>query len=366
MIYDQTKYTKQLTTNGLSYLFSRGLTAKTIEAFEIGEALDYRTEKSNLDGKPIRNGKKQKGKNSYGFNNPFEPVFSNRIMFPVFNDNNDCVGFSGRIYTENSKYPKYFNSAESPTYNKSELLFGLKQCKGRKYVAIPEGQFCVATIYQNDNIDAVAPLGKFSSHHATMIAERYNQVLLAGDNDKAGRIFNIDAGIKLLNLGIHVKVVIFPNGVKDPSENGGISALEKKDFFNYSLGLIHNLEDNTRRRIFTEKLECLKWEMATVDILVKFPWLPPMIKFRITSKYRILTRRALGELTDEALKLWDADSLDVLRRDPFFKYILDDMDFVVDDNVRKISYFNNRPKLTDDEEKKLSFLYKYFLTDDSY
>jgi DNA primase len=62
-------------------------------------------------------------------------------MFPIWNTKGDPVGFGGR--TLDGQGPKYKNTAETPLYQKSRLLYGLHWAKGeivaRGEVVICEG-----------------------------------------------------------------------------------------------------------------------------------------------------------------------------------------------------------------------------------
>ena len=53
--------------------------------------------------------------------------FYNRVMFPIFDVQGDCIAFGGRIIGDGQ--PKYLNSQETPVFHKSEVLFGLDKAK---------------------------------------------------------------------------------------------------------------------------------------------------------------------------------------------------------------------------------------------
>jgi DNA primase len=112
-----------------AYLLKRGMTQKTIDEFKIGFAPDgwdhlvnhFRKEKLCGDGPQA--GlivPRKKGEGHYD-------RFRNRIIFPIFNGQNQAVGFGGRVMDD--ALPKYLNSPETPVYNKSRSLYGLNRAR---------------------------------------------------------------------------------------------------------------------------------------------------------------------------------------------------------------------------------------------
>src|SRR5262249_23232088 len=69
-----------------------------------------------------------------------------RVMFPVRNATGQVVGFGGRVLPGSplaERGPKYYNSAETPLFSKSELLYGLDLARqaaaAEGYLAVVEG-----------------------------------------------------------------------------------------------------------------------------------------------------------------------------------------------------------------------------------
>ena len=50
--------------------------------------------------------------------------FRNRIIFPIINDKGTVIGFGGRVINPDDT-PKYYNSPETPLFQKSYELYGL-------------------------------------------------------------------------------------------------------------------------------------------------------------------------------------------------------------------------------------------------
>ena len=66
---------------------------------------------------------------------PFD-MFRNRIMFPVFDINGDCVAFSGRRLNEQDER-KYINTSDTPAFKKSKVLFGMNIAKQNNDGTLP-------------------------------------------------------------------------------------------------------------------------------------------------------------------------------------------------------------------------------------
>ena len=119
-------YQKQLreSPDAISYLKARGLTGQIAKEFSIGYApegwqnlknvfKDYENDILIKAGLVVKN---DKGK--------FYDRFRHRIIFPIYSDKGTVIGFGGRII--NSKdTPKYYNSPETPLFQKSYELYGL-------------------------------------------------------------------------------------------------------------------------------------------------------------------------------------------------------------------------------------------------
>ena len=65
-------------------------------------------------------------------------------MFPIFDNADRVIAFSGRAIKEDDKTPKYLNSPETKLFYKSEVLYGFNVAKNyiRKldYAVLVEGQ----------------------------------------------------------------------------------------------------------------------------------------------------------------------------------------------------------------------------------
>ncbi|MEG2003071.1 MAG: DNA primase [Clostridia bacterium] len=151
--------------------------------------------------------------------NPFD-IFRNRIMFPIFDLNGDCVAFSGRRINDADER-KYVNTSDTPAFKKSRVIFGMNIAKQNNdgNIILCEGAIDAIALQQAGFSNAVATLGTaITGDHARIIANVAKTVFVAYDIDKAGRKAT-DKAIGLLNsVGISVKIINLGNETKDPDE----------------------------------------------------------------------------------------------------------------------------------------------------
>lgn len=223
-----TFYKKYLdnTTEGLEakeYLKQRGIDDEIIKAFNIGlSASNYNSlynvlkESNYLELDMLDVGLVDKNEKDY------YDLFNKRIMFPIYDENNNPIGFSGRIFRGEDNQPKYVNTRETVLFKKRDVLFNLNQAKGeilkRKRVILHEGQMDVIASYKSGLKEAICTMGTALSLEQAKILKKYtNHAIICYDGDKAG----INASLKAINifnsLGFKVHLCLLPNKM-DPDE----------------------------------------------------------------------------------------------------------------------------------------------------
>ena len=186
-------YQKQLRVSpkAINYLKSRGLTGEVAKEFSIGYAPEgwqnlkiafkkYEDESLVKAGLVVRN---EKGK--------YYDRFRNRIIFPIYSDKGKIIGFGGRIIDPEDT-PKYYNSPETPLFQKSYELYGLlasrKPIREKGYVLVVEGYMDVVGLAQNGIRNTVATLGTATTAFHIKKLIRYTQeIVFCFDGDNAGR-----------------------------------------------------------------------------------------------------------------------------------------------------------------------------------
>jgi len=116
--------------------------------------------------------------------------FRERVMFPIRNVKGECIGFGGRVLTDEK--PKYLNSPETPVFHKGRELYGLFEARQAireaGYVLVTEGYMDVVALAQLGFGNAVATLGTAcTAEHMHKLFRFSDQVVFSFDGDGAGR-----------------------------------------------------------------------------------------------------------------------------------------------------------------------------------
>jgi len=151
--------------------------------------------------------------------------FRDRIMFPIWDVNNNLIAFTARINPakeKTEKMGKYINSPQTAVYDKSRVLFALNKAKNaiRKedLAIVVEGQMDAISCHQHSFNNVVASSGTALTTEQVALIKRFtNNVALSFDMDKAGQMA-ADRGIReVLAQELNLKIIILPNG-KDPDD----------------------------------------------------------------------------------------------------------------------------------------------------
>ncbi len=210
---------------GLSYFHQRGLTDEIIKRFGLGYCLD---EWSNFTDHARKSGYSDTVLEKTGLtifkdeNDKHRSYdrFRGRVMFPIFSVSGRVLGFSGRVLSSEKQAAKYVNSPDSDIYNKSRILYGMFQArtaiaKANKCYLV-EGNVDVVSMHQSGVENTVASCGTSLTTEQIRLIKRYTpNVTVLYDGDSAG----IKAALRAVDLlfaeGMHVRLVLFPDG-EDP------------------------------------------------------------------------------------------------------------------------------------------------------
>ena len=206
---------------GLSYLKERGFSLEVIKKFGIG----YCSSKwDSFSQTALKNGYKKdyllKTSLSRAKDQLIYDTFRGRIIFPIHNLSGRPLGFGARILTNEKNRPKYINSAESDIYHKSKVLYGIYFAKSPMAALdncyLVEGYTDVISLHQAGITNVIATSGTALSTDQIKLIRRYTtNVTLLFDSDPAG-IKAAFRGIDIiLEEGLNVRVVLFPDG-EDP------------------------------------------------------------------------------------------------------------------------------------------------------
>lgn len=243
---------------GLSYFRERGFNEQVIKEFKLGYSPEQR---DALTKSALNNGYKIEFLEKTGLsivkeNYQFDR-FAGRVMFPIFGLTGQVIGFGGRTLKSDKKIAKYLNSPESPIYNKSRVLYGLYHAKqeiikkGLCYLV--EGYTDVISLHMSDIKNVVASSGTSLTEDQIRLLHRFtSDVTILYDGDPAGIKASLRGIDMLLEQGLNVRVLLFPEG-EDPdsfsrkhSSSETIEYIEKnqQDFISFKAHLLNEEAKN--------------------------------------------------------------------------------------------------------------------------
>ena len=207
------------------YIENRGFTEEDIKKYNIGfssnqwdDLYNFLTKEGYEEKELIELGLIKKNENGNIFD-----VFRNRIMFPIVNSYSKTIGFGGRIIENNENAPKYLNSPDSLVFNKGKELFGLtnrgQDIKKKGFAILMEGYLDVLTSHKYGFNSAVASLGTSLTEDQVILLKKYtNNVVIAYDNDEAGKNAILKAMYIFKKHDFNVKCLVVNDTIKDPDE----------------------------------------------------------------------------------------------------------------------------------------------------
>jgi len=228
---------------GLSYFKERGFSDKNIEKFELGYAIDEWTDftdKAILKKYDLEFLEKT-GLTIVRETKKFDR-FKGRVIFPIHSMSGRILGFGGRTLKSDKNVAKYVNSPESIIYHKSKILYGIYQAKQNiakeDNCYLVEGYTDVISLYQAGIENVVASSGTaLTSDQIRLVNRLTTNITVLFDGDAAGIRASLRGIDLILEQGMNVKVVAFPEGEDPDSFAKSRSADELKEY------LVNNAKD---------------------------------------------------------------------------------------------------------------------------
>lgn len=205
----------------MEYLYDRGFSLKSIEAFQIGYAPPMWDKLHQfLSSKGFSSDFLEKGGLLRSTEKGYMDLFRDRIIFPIHETSGKVIAFAGRILGEGQ--PKYLNTPDTILFQKSRVLFHFHQAKleARKtgYIVLFEGYADVIKAWQAGIRNGVASMGtSISEQHAQLLKRFTNQIVLCYDGDEAGQTAAHKNIQPLEKHRFSVRVSILPDRM-DPDE----------------------------------------------------------------------------------------------------------------------------------------------------
>ncbi|MBL3655581.1 DNA primase [Fulvivirga sediminis] len=226
---------------GLSYFKERGFNEKTIDKFDLGYSVDkwdafskaakskaYSEDVLEKAGLIIKKEDKKYDR------------FRGRVIFPIHSISGKVIAFGARTLKKDAK-PKYLNSPETEVYHKSEILYGIHQAKQSikqlDNCYLVEGYTDVISLHQSDISNVVASSGTSLTDDQIKLVHRFTKnITVLFDGDPAGLKASLRGIDMILQAGMNVRVVIFPEGEDPDSYSRKLGTSDFKKF----------LEENTK------------------------------------------------------------------------------------------------------------------------
>ncbi|MGR3810471.1 DNA primase [Jiulongibacter sp. NS-SX5] len=225
--FAQKYYAEQLETEegksiGKSYFKERGFNQATIDKFGLGyspDGWDTFTKHALKSGFKVEILEKaglsiiKEGK---------DPIdrFRGRVIFPINNVAGKPIAFGARILKKDTKAPKYLNSPETEIYHKSRIVYGIYTAKNGirndDNCYLVEGYTDVVSLNQAGIENVVASSGTSLTKEQIQLIRRFStNITVLYDGDAAGINASLRGTDLILEEGMNVRVVVFPEG-EDP------------------------------------------------------------------------------------------------------------------------------------------------------
>ena len=146
----------------------------------------------------------------------------NKLIYPIYNDKNEILGFASRKLDDNKDFAKWMNPSDNELYDKSSTLYGLHMAKNaivkQNRVWIVEGYNDVIAWHKFGLENTVGICGTaFTEKHMKMLKKLTSKLTLCLDGDSAGKSSMLKYLPTLISLGFSVEVCTLP-GKLDPDD----------------------------------------------------------------------------------------------------------------------------------------------------
>lgn len=343
------------------YLLNRKIDEDVIKNFNIGLSLSDSELCNALKAKGFKDDDIVSSGVAVQNGNNIYDIYKNRIMFPLYDLEENVVGFSGRIYNQKSE-SKYINTKETEIFKKGELLYNYhiakKEARKEKNIIVVEGFMDVIRLSTIGIVNVVATMGTaVTKYQLNLIQKLAPNITLMFDGDKAGEKAT-NAFIELANGNdSNIKVVRLEDNL-DPDEYILTKGKDK---------MIYNLSH--AQSVYDYKLSSYKENIDFNDSKEVSNYINVMIKEfeKIDDDIvREIEIKKLSESTNVSYdliksKLKDSEKKVIITHKPknikinkyekASKYILYRM---INDNNMILYYFNNLSYLPNDTERKLA------------
>ena len=190
--------------NANLYLENRQIDKETIKKFKIGLSIT----KTSLTDYLISKGYSLSKLVALGISTENgTDMFTNRIMFPLYDLEGNVIAFSGRIYNT-KEGSKYVNTKETAIFKKGNILYNYHNAKDvlkkNKNVIVMEGFMDVIRANTVGITNCIATMGTaLTKQNALLLKKMADEIILCFDGDEAG----LEATVSAINVFKEIDVV---------------------------------------------------------------------------------------------------------------------------------------------------------------
>lgn len=199
------------------YLVGRGLTDEQIAHYRLGYAPEgYDTlllaaARKGYRGETVA----EAGLASRREQGGFLDRFRDRVIFPIADKMGQVVAFAGRILEKKEDVAKYINSAETPIFRKSSLLYGVARAreaiKDGGHAILLEGYMDWLAMHRRGIRNVLAGMGTMlTDEQARLIKRMTSHITLIYDGDEPGQKAMFRATELLVRAGLEVRAAVLP------------------------------------------------------------------------------------------------------------------------------------------------------------
>lgn len=183
--------------NVRNYLKNRGIEKESAVNFDLGYNPRGKKLSEHLQNKDYAlESLIQYGLISKSANGKELDFFSDRLIFPIKSQNDDILGFGGRVLSDRN--PKYINTKKNSLFDKGAVLYGIDQAfeyiRDNDECVLVEGYTDVIIAHQYGFKNVVASMGTaITVYQASKITDISNAAIIALDSDQAGTEATLNA-----------------------------------------------------------------------------------------------------------------------------------------------------------------------------
>ncbi|MBQ1877241.1 MAG: DNA primase [Erysipelotrichaceae bacterium] len=191
VIFCQHELNSQAGERFLKYLQKRQLNEETIEKYQFGYNPDNDALYTFLSRKGYEDRDIVAANMARLTQRGFRDVFADRLMIPVHDEDGHPIGFTARSLDPNAE-SKYINTAETPLFKKSDVLFNCHRAKEairrEKTTVLAEGPMDVIAFDRAGIENAVCSMGTSCTREQIQrIHKLGKKIIMAFDGDNAGQ-----------------------------------------------------------------------------------------------------------------------------------------------------------------------------------